>query len=74
MQELLAQEINSRVQFYAVNHIHVWLGDYDNGIDELAVFSLDQQQEAARWLDMKAREYYPDSKYASGIWMPPRSR
>lgn len=64
LDKLYASEINFSVSCFWDNGIDVKLGDTMN--DFRAEGNVTTSAEAAQWLDQKAREFYPRSKYATG--------
>lgn len=62
---LYASEINCRIWTFWDGGLTVEIGDELNGFRASEMFDEDSFAHAAQWLDSKARELYPKSKYAS---------
>ena len=61
---LYASELNFSISCFWDAGIDVKLGDAMNGFDAEA--NVATAAEAAAWLDDKARQFFPRSKYATG--------
>lgn len=66
MTGLYSSEINFGMQSLWDTGFEVWLGDSLNGCRSVQSFGIGEMETAARWLDGKAREIYPNSDYARG--------
>jgi len=63
---LHASEISCGMQMSREDGIEVWLGGGGNLTLDNRRFGIGEMDEAARWLDHKARMLYPESDYAKG--------
>ena len=65
MAALYKSEINSGLQYFYDGGVTLWLGGYSPSHAEESVdFAVGEEDQAARWLDTKARRLFPESRYA----------
>lgn len=61
---LHASEIGCGMQMSCESGIEVWVGDSLSGCRVNRSFGIGEMEDAAAWLDERARALYPESDYA----------